>query len=95
MPITSEEIRLYQRYDGDLDGLSRSADYDELKEAQWRILEDLRQRAVIVARGSASEAFRQAFESELAFHLADAEALAAFRQIIAVDLSRPTSTQAE
>ena len=90
VPITTADIAFYRRYDGDLDGLSRSVDRDAaINESTWRLLEDLRQRAVIVARGNGSDAFRREFESDLAAHLADAEAHAEFRQIVAADLNRP------
>jgi hypothetical protein len=89
MRLTSSDIAFYRRYDGDLDGLRRSADRDvPVVEADWRLLEDLRQRAVIVARGSGSESFRRELERDLAAHLADAGALAEFRQIVAADLER-------
>jgi hypothetical protein len=56
MRLTASDVAFYRRYDGDLDGLRRSADRDvPVVEADWRLLEDLRQRAVIVARGSGSE----------------------------------------
>ena len=88
VPMTSIDIAFYRRYDGDLDGLSRSAHRNQpINESDWRTLEDLRQRAVIVARGSGSEAFRREFESDLAFHLTDAEALAEFQKIVAADLN--------
>jgi hypothetical protein len=89
VPITSADIAFYRLYDGDLDGLGRSADRDAaINVSYWRRLEDLRQRAVIVARGNGSEAFRREFESNLAAHLADADALSEFRQIVAADLNR-------
>lgn len=87
--ITSTDIAFYRRFDGDLDGLSRSADREaDFSESAWRLLEDLRRRAVIAARGSGSDAFRRELESDLAAHLADAQALADFRRIVAVDLER-------
>jgi hypothetical protein len=88
VPITSADIAFYRRYDGDLDALSRSADRDAtMHESDWRLLEDLRRRAVIAARGNGSERFRRELEADLAAHLADAEALAEFRQIVAADLN--------
>lgn len=90
MVIAPADLALYLRYDGDLDGLCRSADRSEgiSHETAWRILDDLRQRAVIVARGSGSEAFRRALESDLARHLPDASARAGFQQAVAADLQR-------
>jgi hypothetical protein len=89
--LTSSDIAFYRRYDGDLDGLCRSADRDVMiDESDWRLLEDLRRRAVIVARGSGSESFRRELERDLAAHMADAAALAEFRRIVAADLCRTT-----
>ena len=89
MPITSTDISLYRRFDGDLDGLSRSAGRESISsEAAWRLLDDLRQRAVIVATGNGSEAFRRELEADLAVLLPDPVLLAEFRQIVAVDVQR-------
>jgi hypothetical protein len=42
--ITAADIALYHRYDGDLDGLSRSADRGaDVSEAVWRAIDGLRQ----------------------------------------------------
>lgn len=89
VPITATDIALYRRFDGDLDGLIRSAERDStISESVWRLLDDMRQRAVIVARGSGSGAFRRELESDLAANLADAQAHSEFRRIVAADLAR-------
>jgi hypothetical protein len=89
VPITGSEIAFYRRYDGDLDGLSRSSDRGAaVNEPDWRLLEDLRQRAVIVARGLGSKAYCRELDSLLATHLADTHARAEFQRLVDADLKR-------
>ena len=54
--ISAADVALYSRYDGDLDGLSRSADRGaDVSVVAWRTIDDLRQRGFIVAAGRGSE----------------------------------------
>ncbi|MDH4259584.1 MAG: hypothetical protein OEW16_04695, partial [Gammaproteobacteria bacterium] len=70
--ITAADIAMYRRYDGDIDGLSRSADRDaDISDAAWRMIDDLRQRAFIVAAGRGSEAFVQRYEADLVASIPD------------------------
>jgi len=86
--ITAADIAMYRRYDGDIDGLSRSADRDaDISDAAWRMIDDLRQRAFIVAAGRGSEAFVQRYEADLVASIPDAKARSEFRQLVEVDLS--------
>jgi hypothetical protein len=60
--VSAAAIALYRRYNGDSDGFSRSADRDaDVSERDWRIIDDLRHRAFIVATGRGSARFRQEF----------------------------------
>jgi hypothetical protein len=84
---TAADIALYRRYDGDLDGLSRSADRDaDVSAAAWRTIEDLRQRAFIIAAGRGSQAFAQRFESDLAVSIPDEQVRSEFRRLVETDL---------
>lgn len=86
--ITAADIALYRQYDGDLDGLSRSAGREaDVSDAAWRTIDDLRQRAFIVAAGRGSEAFVQRFEADLVASVPDAQVRSAFRQLVEADLS--------
>lgn len=85
--ITAADIALYRRYDGDLDGLSMSADRDaHVSDAAWRTIEDLRQRAFIVATGRSSRAFGQRFEADLVAFIPDEQARSEFRRLVEADL---------
>jgi hypothetical protein len=92
--ITAADIAMYRRYDGDIDGLSRSADRDaDVSDAAWRMIDDLRQRAFIVAAGRASKAFAQRYEADLVASIPDATVRSEFRQLVEVDL-RTTASRA-
>ena len=85
-PISAATVALYRRYDGDADGLSRSADrgvdiYDD-----WRAIDELRQRAFIVATGRGSEPFCQRFQSDLAAYMPDERARREFDELVQADL---------
>jgi hypothetical protein len=70
-----------------MDGLARSADRDaNVSDAAWRRIDDLRQRAFIVASGRGSQAFGLAFEADLAACIPDAQARHEFRQLVEADL---------
>lgn len=87
--ITPADIALYCRYDGDLDGLSRSTDRNaDDSDAAWRTIDDLRQRAFIVAAGRASEAFAQSFQVDLVACIPDAKVRSEFQQIVDADCVR-------
>jgi hypothetical protein len=89
VPITAADIALYSRYDGDLDGLSRSANRDaEVSDTNWHLVDDLRQRGFIVASGRGSEAFGEEFELDLLTHIPDERARHDLRQLIDADLKR-------
>lgn len=85
--IPAADIALYRRYDGDLDGLARSPCRNPgTSGTSWRLIDELRQRAFIVAMGRGSEQFRQEFEADLASHIPDEDARREFRQIVDSDL---------
>lgn len=85
--ISAAAIALYRRYDGDLDGLSRSADRGAVSlDDDWRVIDDLRQRAFIIAMGRGSEAFARKFESDLATRIPDEGARREFEQLIDADV---------
>ncbi|MDH5536951.1 MAG: hypothetical protein OEZ08_15470 [Betaproteobacteria bacterium] len=85
--VTASDIALYRRYDGDLDGLSRSADRDaDVSDAAWRVIDDLRQRAFIVATGRGSQTFTQRFEADLAACIPDVQVRGEFQQLVEADL---------
>jgi hypothetical protein len=96
VPITAADIALYRRYDGDLDGLCRSADRSALtSEAGWRTLDDLRQRAFIAARQGGSKTFERELESDLDACMADQHALIAFQLLVAADLDLVANRERE
>ena len=88
--ISAAAIALYRRYDGEGDGLCRSADRNaDVSDQDWRIVDDLRQRAFIVATGRGSERFRNELEADLARCMPDEHVRREFQQL--VDGDRGTS----
>lgn len=86
--ITAADIALYRRYDGDLDGLSRSGGRDAVvSESAWRMIDNLRQRAFIVSARRGSQAFAQQFEADLAVCIPDVQVRTAFRDLVEADFS--------
>lgn len=86
-PISLDDIACYRSWDGDVDALARSTDRGRSAEA-WRVLDDLRQRAFLIATGQGSDAFAARLEAELATNIPDAEARAMFRSLVSADVSK-------
>jgi hypothetical protein len=85
--ITLSDIALYRRYNGDVDGLQRSADRSaEFSDSAWRTIDDLRQRAFIVSAGRGSGVFDQRFEADLMGCMPDATVRGAFQEMLEADL---------
>jgi len=66
--LTLDKLNIYQRFDGDLDGWSRIAnghDASGITDADWHLIEELRQGLALIAAGQASQAFTTSFESRL------------------------------
>jgi hypothetical protein len=90
--ISAAAIVLYRRYDGDLDGFSRSVDrHADVDDKAWRIIDDLRQRAFTVATGRGSESFCRSFEADLIARVPDERARGEFHQLVDADLNRAGS----
>jgi len=91
-PIPASTVALYRRYNGDADGLSRSADRTaDVSGADWRDIDDLRQRAFIVATGRGSESFCQSFEADLSARMPDNAARREFDRVVEADLQGPSA----
>jgi fructoselysine-6-P-deglycase FrlB-like protein len=86
--ITATDLALYRRYDGDLEHLSRSTDWTpEFRDAVWRRIEELRQRAYIVTAGLGTAAFAQRVAAEIVECMADEQTRIAFQQLVECDLA--------
>ena len=95
MAITAADIALYRRYDGNLDGFSRSADRGVVvSDADWRVIDDLRQRAFIIAKERGSAPFARSFEADLLKHIPDEGARIEFRRLVEVDLEASAGREA-
>lgn len=87
MEIKTTDVELYRRYDGDVDGLSRSTDRESnVSDVVWRKIDDLRQNAFIVKSGQASGGFSERFEDELSNCNFENGALEEFWRMVAADI---------
>ncbi|MHB1093546.1 hypothetical protein [Thiobacillus sp.] len=66
--LTLDKLKVYLRFDGDMDGWARTAnghDASGITDADWSLIEELRQGLALVAAGQASQAFAASLESRL------------------------------
>ena len=72
--LTLDKLNIYRRFDGDLDGWARIAsghDASGITDADWHLIEDLRQGLGLIAAGQASQTFAASLESRLLRTTAD------------------------
>ena len=94
--VDAAQLELYCRYDGDMDGLSRSANRNaKVSEEVWRLIDDLRRRMFIVESGQGSLSFRAALESDLSKHVQSAQILDSLRHLVAADIERASTRTLE
>jgi hypothetical protein len=58
--ITQEKLRIYEKFNGDMDGFSRGSkpsEWDSITDQDWRLIDHLLQSLIIVQSGSASAEF--------------------------------------
>ncbi|HPG95623.1 MAG TPA: hypothetical protein PLR28_13800 [Dokdonella sp.] len=85
--IDAGQLELYRHYDGDADGLSRSADRTaQVSDRIWQLIDDLRQRSFIVESGRGALSFRAALEADLSKHIPNKEVLDSLLRIVASDI---------
>ena len=74
--ITVSKLKLYQKYDGDLDGLSRSSCRDNALDSiedDWRTIEKLRSGLWSIQKVPCAQSYRDKIKKELASQTADEE----------------------
>lgn len=87
--VDGAQLEIYSRYDGDMDGLSRSADRNaKVSVETWQLIDDLRQRMFIVESGQGSSSFRAALESDLSKHVQSTQVLEALQRLVAADIEK-------
>ncbi|OYW14781.1 MAG: hypothetical protein B7Z46_01985 [Hydrogenophilales bacterium 12-64-6] len=82
--LTLDKPNIYRRFDGDLDGWARIAsghDASGITDADWHLIEDLRQGLGLIAAGQASQTFAAALESRLLRTTADEATRQALRAL--------------
>jgi len=60
--ITSDKVRIYEKYDGDIDGFARSSkisELDILTDQDWRFIDEILQRLLIIQSGLGSTDFEE------------------------------------
>lgn len=66
--LTLDKLKVYQRFAGDLDGWAHTtggSDASGMRDADWFLIEELRQGLALVAAGQATQAFASALEQRL------------------------------
>lgn len=66
--ITGEKLRIYEKFGGDSDGFARSATLSErlaITDAEWHLIEEIRQSLFIVQSGLASREFEASVRARL------------------------------
>ena len=83
--LTLEKISTYQSFGGDADAWSRkrSGDTAGITDADWRLIEELRQGNNLVSSGQASPEFAVTFEQRLATLVPDEQVRQAIRELAA------------
>ena len=82
--LTLDKLNIYRRFDGDLDGWARIAsghDASGITDADWHLIEDLRQGLGLIAAGQASQTFAASLESRLLRTTADEATQQALRAL--------------
>jgi len=82
--ITIKTLRIYQEFNGDIDGYARSGRHDDPSDAtdrDWRLIDELRQALFIIASGLASTDFQESTEQKIITSMADEQTRAALRHL--------------
>ena len=72
--ITKEKLKFYQKYDGDLDGLSRSIDSDSAvasTEEDWKMIEHLRSGLWQIHKVPCADSYREQVQKDFMENTSD------------------------
>jgi hypothetical protein len=82
--LTLEKLAVYRRFDGDIDAWARTsgpAGPSGMTDADWFLIDELRQALAMVASGLAAPEFRAAVERRLTASAADEQTRQALREL--------------
>lgn len=82
--LTPEKLLIYRRYQGDIDGWSRTRNPSEssgMSDGDWYLIEELRQALFLVSSGRASTEFALATEQRLIEVTLDEETRLSIREL--------------
>jgi len=72
--ITQEKLRIYEKFNGDIDGFARGSSLSErvsITDQDWSLIEELRQSLTIVQSGAASSEFEARVRAQLVDAVSD------------------------
>ena len=82
--LTVDKVKIYHRFDGDIDGYSRSRTVDQsgITDEDWRLIDELRQALFLIRSGRAALDFAVSVELRLASAAPDPAARKALRDLV-------------
>lgn len=79
--LTSEQVKLYAKFDGDIDAWARAGG-DGMSDEQWHRLDELVHKLLLVGSGEASPAMRSRVQSEVIAAVVDKHAQECLRSYV-------------
>ena len=82
--LTIDKLQMYRRFDGDIDGYSRSRvdDRSGITDEDWRLIDELRQALSIISSGRAAPEFAASVEQRLSSVAVDDQTRQALRALV-------------
>ena len=82
--LTLDKLKMYRRFNGDIDGYSRSRvdDQSGITDEDWNAIDELRQALFLVQSGQASPEFAASVEQRLSSVAPDEAARQALRELV-------------
>lgn len=82
--LTLDKLEIYRRFNGDIDGYSRSSmdDRSGITDEDWRLIDELRQALFLVRSGQAAAEFAASVEHRLSYVAADEGTRQALRELV-------------
>lgn len=81
--VTNEQLDTYEAFGGDVDAWARSGAGHGMTDADWRLIEELRQGLHLITSGLASADFEARFEGRLSAVTRSAAVRARLRTLVA------------
>jgi len=82
--LTLDKVKMYRRFDGDIDGFARSSvdDSSGITDEDWHVIDELRQALFLVQSGQATPEFAASVEQRLSSVAADDATQRALRALV-------------